>query len=171
MTYLNVNNLFPFAQSAYRSFHSTETAMIRITSDIHDAADKSQVTLLAMLDLSAAFYTVDHTILLKRLVTSYGLRGSVLAWITSFLCSRKQSVMLDGYLSELFDLLRGVPHGSVLEPLLFLLHTADVIVIAESYGIHVHCYADEVQLYIHCLINNTENATKRLIACFASINN
>ena len=63
VTYLTVNNLFPIAQSTYRSFHSTDTAMLHITSDMHDTAEKSKVTLLAMLHLNAAFVTVDHTIL------------------------------------------------------------------------------------------------------------
>ena len=68
VTYLTVNNFFLIAQSAYRSFHSTEAAMLCITFDMYDAADKSKVTLLAMLDFSAAFDSVDHTIVLKRVI-------------------------------------------------------------------------------------------------------
>ena len=86
--YLVVNNLLPTRQSAYRAHHSTETALLGITSAIFDAADKANVTLLAALDLSAAFDCVDHHILLERLRISYGFGGCVLDWIASFLHDR-----------------------------------------------------------------------------------
>ena len=86
--YLVANNLLPTKQSAYRAHHSTETALLGITSAIFDAADKADVTLLAALDLSAAFDCVDHHILLERLRISYGLGGCVLDWIASFLQER-----------------------------------------------------------------------------------
>ena len=77
--YLQENKLFPDLQSDYRQGHSTETALLKIFSDILDAADSVQVTLLGLLDLSAAFDTVDHDILLTRLQVSYGVSGSALA--------------------------------------------------------------------------------------------
>ena len=95
--YLQMNKLLPDQQSAYRQGHSTETALLKIFSDILDAADSAQVTLLGLLDLNAAFDTVDHDILLTRLQKSYCVGGTVLAWILSFIQGRQQSVTLNGH--------------------------------------------------------------------------
>ena len=90
--YLKENNLLPVTQSAYRRNHSTETAVLKVMSDVYAAADKGYVTLLALLDLSAAFDTVDHTILLERLACIFGISGKVLNWFTSYLTGRSQCV-------------------------------------------------------------------------------
>jgi len=81
--YLETNGLLPLLQSAYRSHHSTETALLKVLSDILTAIDDKKVTLLALLDLSAAFDCVDHDILLFRLQSRFGLDGAVLAWMRS----------------------------------------------------------------------------------------
>ena len=116
--------MFPDLQSAYRQGHSTETALLKIFSDILDAADSAQVTLLGLLDLSAAFDTVDHDSLLTRLQVSYGVSGSALAWIASFILHRSQSVNFNGQSSARLQMRYGVPQGSVLGPLLSILYTA-----------------------------------------------
>ena len=85
MAFLDKNSLLPRHQSAYRRRHSTETAVLKIVSDLFLASDRGQVSLLALLDLSAAFDTVDHTILLDRLQSAFGVRGSVFDWIESFI--------------------------------------------------------------------------------------
>ena len=90
------------------------------------AADNQQVTLLALLDLSAAFDCVDHDIVLSRLHFVFGISGAVLSWIQSFLSNRIQRVSFGGGLSEVIALLFGVPQGSVIGPLLFLLYVAEV---------------------------------------------
>ena len=97
-SYLVANNLVPTRQAAYRAHHSTGTATLGITSAILNAADKTDVTLLAALDLNAAFDCVDHYILLERLIISYGLGGCVLDWIASFLWDRSQTVCFTGVL-------------------------------------------------------------------------
>ena len=79
-------------QTAYRCGHSTETALLKVVSDMSDAMDSGKLTLLGMLDISAAFDTVDHDILIARLQASYGLSGSVIRWIYSFISDRCQSV-------------------------------------------------------------------------------
>ena len=85
VAYLLENDLFPDLQSAYRSNHSTETAVLKVLSDILLALDSGKLALLSLLDLSAAFDSVDHDMLLQRLQTSYGLGGNVIAWFASYL--------------------------------------------------------------------------------------
>ena len=122
--------------------------MFKLVSDILLAADGAEVTLLGLLDLSAAFDTVDHTILIDRLRVSFGLGGSVLSWITSFICDRTQTVVFNQERSRTVLVTSGVPKGSVLGPLLFLLYTADVLTITQRHGLKAHSYADDIQ--IHC---------------------
>ena len=100
---------------------------VEMASDILCAADRGDVTFLCLLDLSAAFETVDHDILVNNLERAFGLRELVLEWIKSFLFKRTQSVLLNGTRSTQSALQCGVPQGSVLGPILFLLYTADVI--------------------------------------------
>ena len=78
--------------NAYRRHHSTETAMVRVLFDVLTAADTRQVTLLGLLDMSAAFDCVDHSILLQRLEMNFGVSGLALQWLTSFLTNRTQQV-------------------------------------------------------------------------------
>jgi len=103
--YLATNGLLPRLQSAYRRGHSTETALLRVMYDVFAAADQKHVTLLALLDLSAAFDCVDHDILLMRLQRIVGLSGQVLSWIQSFLTECSQRVAYAGSLSLLIVLL------------------------------------------------------------------
>ena len=87
--------MLPSVQSAYTCKHSTETAVLKMITDVLRAADRGEVSLLCMLDLSAAFDTVDHDILIGRLQQSFGVRGLALSWIESFLRDRTQSVSID----------------------------------------------------------------------------
>ena len=114
--YLAENRLIPQEQSAYRKHHSTETAVLKVLSDAYTAADVNHVTLLCMLDLSAAFDTVDHEILFVRLHHLFGLGGRVLEWFHSYLTGRSLSVWYNGEMSNTVALLYGVPRGSVLGP-------------------------------------------------------
>ena len=93
-SYLNTHDLLPNFQSAYRQYHSTETALIRVTNDILVTVDSNVDVVLLLLDLSAAFDTLDHSILLRRLETYFGFTGSVLEWFSSYLRGRSQSVIV-----------------------------------------------------------------------------
>ena len=90
--YLQKNHLLPEKQSAYRRYHSTETAILEVLSAAYAAADGGQVTLLGLLDQSAAFDCVDHRILCDRLKHNFGLTGSTLNCICSYLSDRSQFV-------------------------------------------------------------------------------
>ena len=163
------SNSMPPLQSAYRAGHSTETALIKVIYDIIDAADGPQVTLLGLLDMSAAFDTVDHDILLHRLETSYGIRGRALRWLTFFLTGRTQAVSYAGRTSPQCRLSCGVPQGSVLGPLLFVLYTADVIGIVLGRGVRIHVYVDDTQIYVSCAASDRQPAATRLLACVSDI--
>jgi Reverse transcriptase (RNA-dependent DNA polymerase) len=140
----------PLMQSAYRARHSTETATLKVLSGILDAVDSQEITLLGLLDMSAAFVTVDFNILLRRLEISYRLNGNVLKWLTSFVTGQTQAVVFDDATSSRVKLIYGVPQGSVLGPLLFVLYAAAVIVIALHHGVRIHAFADDFQTYVRC---------------------
>ncbi|GFS02075.1 reverse transcriptase-like protein [Elysia marginata] len=109
--HLKRNNLIEKFQSAYRNWHSTETALLRIVNDILLSCDDGNITVLTLLDLSAAFDTIDHAILFERLSTNIGLGGNVLAWFKSYLSGRTQSVKIDEHTSDNMPLKYGVPQA------------------------------------------------------------
>ena len=80
------------SQSTYKEFHSTETALLKVHNDVTLNIDKGKVTTLTMLDLSAAFDTIDHSILIKRLSLWYGISGTALNWFLSYLTGRHQTI-------------------------------------------------------------------------------
>ena len=146
LTHLSDNGLLEIHQSAYRKGHSTESAVLSVLDGLLINADNRQVSLLALLDLSAAFDTLDHPILLKRLDVSFGLCGNVLKWFTSYISDRSQAVLVDGILSSRCDLKYGVPQGSVLGPVLFTLYAQPLSDVIIPHGCSFHKYADDTQL-------------------------
>ena len=94
--------------------------------------NKQHLTLVVLLDLSAAFDTVDHVILLNRLISNFCISGRVLSWFRSYLHNRSQSVSVNGETSCPFDVKHGVPQGSCLGPLLFILYVSKLFTIANA---------------------------------------
>ena len=116
------SDLYPVLHSAYRRYHSTETALLKVGNDILMNMSSQRVTLLVLLNLSAALDTVDHRTLLKRLTSCFGVRWKVLEWISTYLSGRSQRTLFDGIKSDSFDVRFGVPQGSCLGPLLFVMY-------------------------------------------------
>ena len=167
--HLTACGLLPRFQSAYRRFHSTETALLRVLSDVFASADKRQVTLLALLDLTAAFDCVDHQILFNRLKLNMGLSDQVLNWFTSFLTDRTQRVSFAGLLSTVRSVIFGVPQGSVLGPLLFILYIAELDGIITAHNLRGHFYADDSQIYLSSAASDAMHSVERLTQCIAEI--
>ncbi|KAK7094370.1 hypothetical protein V1264_005945 [Littorina saxatilis] len=133
-------------QSAYRADHSTETALLKVANDLLTACDSGSVSLLALLDLSAAFDTIDHDILLARLNTTFGITGTALGWFCSYLTGRTQAVVIQNRHSEDTILKYGVPQGSVLGPVLFTMYIQPLGKVIKHHNVLYHMFADDTQL-------------------------
>ncbi len=117
--FLDNNSIYDKYQSGFRKNHSTETALLKLSNDILMAADSGECTVLVLLDLSAAFDSVDHDIWINRLHNLAGLSGAVLKWFTSYLSGRSFNVYANQVVSDITEMSCGVPQGSVLGPILF----------------------------------------------------
>ena len=174
LDHLKDNNLMDIYQSAYRMFHSTETALLKVRNDILMEMDKRNTVMLVLLDLSAAFDTIDHNILLNRLEKRCGITGTALRWFNSYLTGRSQSVSIDGIQSKLKPLKYGVPQGSVLGPILFTIYTSTISDILADDDLSYHCFADDTQLYLGfspCDINSQNHARNQLDLCLRKVKN
>ena len=165
LLHLENNDLNEIFQSAYKKCHSTETALLKVYNDILCDLDKKHVTLQSLLDLSAAFDTLDHGILLKRLELSFGIKGSALAWFESYLVNRKQSVQINQSFSDSSLLIYGIPQGSVLGPILFSLYTTPLSNIFCKYDMKYHLYADDSQLYKNSLYSDLNSVIRQTELC------
>ena len=168
-TFVETNQLLLPTQSGFRRFHSTETAVLKVYNDIVTALDAGLISALFLLDFSAAFDCVDPSILLQVLEVQFGITASAFNWIASFLIGRTHSVRVGTKASKLYNILFGVPQGSILGPLLFILYTSNITDIASRHGILIRLYADDTQLYIKLSTRDIENAKTKLANCFSEI--
>ena len=160
---LNVN------QSAYKSSHSTETALLEIQNDITLSVDSGKAVALTLLDLSVVFDTIDHSLLYDCLHDWFGLDGTVLSWIKSYLSNRKQKIKIGDSFSEAVILPFGVPQGSVLGPLLFTLYTSPLSQVISKFNVIHHLYADDTQIYLAVDSRNFDSSMEELTECLKSI--
>ena len=155
-------------QSAYRQKHSTETALLKVFDDCFMAMDMQRGTVLVTLDISAAFDTIVHDILLHRLELSFGIAGKFLEWIRSYLLDRKQFVKIGDSVSATVNLTAGVPQGSVLGPLLFCAYVSAMSSVIPQ-NVLYHQYADDTQLYCSVSVTDLDVDVNTLQECTKDI--
>ena len=159
LSHLQENNLSNPFQSAYRAGCSTETVLLRIVNDILSALENDNISVLLLLDLSAAIDTIDHQILLSRLNSVFGIQSTALQWFQSYLSDSYNSS------SSPSQLMYGVPQGSVLGPILFVLYTAPLSDIIASHSVNHQLFADDTQLQKSAPLSEATNLTKELNVC------
>ena len=147
--------MVPRYQSAYRKLHSTEAALCKIHDDLVSNTCHGKASLLVLLDLSAAFITVDHQLLLSDF-SDCGVEGTAL----SLLENREQCVAIGESQSEQTTLQYGSLHGSVLGPVLFTVYTCTFAFLLEAHGVSYHFFADDTRLYIR--VEDIDEAKHRL---------
>ena len=117
----------------------------------------------------AAFDTVDHLILLQRLHTTFGVHDVAHLWFQSYLSGRYQYVRRGSIKSDISSLICGVPKGSVLGPILFVLYTADLISLIESHGLFPHLYTDDTQVYGSCAPAAVNFLSSQISQCVTAV--
>ena len=168
------NDLNESLPSACKKHHSCETALLCVENDILKSIDNKQCFILLLLDLLAAFDTVDHKILLHRLRSRFGIKGKALAWLQSYVTDRSQSAQIDGFTSSVHPLRFGVPQRSMLGPLLYLLYTAPLSDLRRWHDMEFYLYADDTHLYTTFSCDDSVDLTttiSRIESCLVDITN
>ena len=158
-------------QSGYKVNHSCETVSLSMYDDLLCLSDAKNKVIVMLLDLSAAFDTVCHSKLLNKLHNKFGLSDTVLKWFTSYLKDRSFTVQIEKSKSSKCWLRIGVPQGSILGPILFILYTKELELIAKKHGLRIHMYADDTQLYIEFnpLYDQYSNIEEKIAECFKEV--
>jgi hypothetical protein len=164
--YLEKYNILPELQSGFRKGRSTVTALLDVVDNILQARDVGKSTILVLLDFSRAFDCINVPLLLSKM-SYYGFDVTAIEWFSSYLSGRTQTVALRGMdggtlRSSLCPVTRGVPQGSILGPLLFILYSADITSSIRNCGYHL--YADDLQLYFSSVPSDTSAALDNINA-------
>ena len=142
--YLNKHNLLTDKQFGFREKHSTYMALINLVDKISTELDKNNSTVGIFIDLSKAFDTINHEILLNKL-SYYGVRGNALKWFKSYLTDRSQFVQIKDAKSDVLNIKCGVPQGSILGPLLFIIYVNDIVNVSRI--AHLIMFADDTNIF------------------------
>lgn len=151
--YLSHNNLLYIRQSGFRKNHGTDTALIKIIDQLLLNLDKNCVNGLILIDYCKAFDMVDHKILMTKL-NAYGLSQNSKTWFESYLSGRQQYVTLNGLDSDLMQINHGIPQGSLLGPLMFIVYINDLPFYIQSTDVSVDLYADDTSISYSSDVNN-----------------
>ena len=167
--YLTLNDLHEPYQSGFTSGCSTETALLRVQADLLQVLDEHDIAVLALLDLSSAFDTIDHSLLCRRLAEWYNISDLALSWLHSYVSLRSQFVKIGECRSDQYPLTFGVPRGSILGPLLFKMYLAPLSTLIRAHDVAFHMYADDIQVYVNCHPTNISAALTMLENCITDI--
>ena len=148
MKHFDHHKLLDQNQSAYRPHHSVETAVQHVYSSILHQLDRGRSVFLVLVDLSAAFDTISHEHLLSLLSSRFGVSGTVLSWLQSYLSGRSYRVKINNELSAPVASTVGVPQGSVLGPILFNCVMSVLPKLLRDFGVGCHTYADDTQFWV-----------------------
>ena len=155
LPYLVSNDRLTTKQSGNKRFHSTETSLIHTTDFILNAMDKKKTTAIVLLDMSKAFDSINHGILLNKL-QDMGASISALQWFNSYLSNRTQTVRIHSALSDPLPMVNVVPQGSILGSILFSIHINDLPKIPRSCS--TDCYVDDTKLYMCFPVQDYQSA-------------
>ena len=164
--FLEEVGVVPRYQSTYRKLHSTETALCKMHDDLVSNTCHGKASLLVFLDLSTAFDTVDHRLLLSNFCDC-GVEGTALSLLESYLENHEQCVAIGESRSEPTTLQYGVLQCSVLGPVLFTVYTGTLAFLLEAHGVSYHFFADDTQLYIR--VEDTDEAKHRLSSLLSDL--
>ena len=168
-SYLNSHNLYNTCQSVYRPGHSTETALLKVVNDLFLSLSKVNISVLALLDFSSAFDTIDHPIVVHRLHTDFGFTVTVLQWFSSYLTDRTNYVSLSNHCSAFTHVHSGVPQGSVLGPMRFTMYTKPLSAIIDSHYIIHHSFADDLQLQMSASPDRISELLHSMQSCISDV--
>ena len=168
-SYLNLNQLMPCYQSAYRWNHSTETVLLKICNDALVAVDSGMVSLIVLLDMSAAFDTVSHQKLLDILNNQVGLTGAALNWHKTCLTGHTYRVVANEAELDIVDLDCGLPQGSSLGPLKWIIYAAELQDIVSHHGILFHGFPDNSQLSKSMFVSDIQTSKRAMLFCIADV--
>ena len=167
-SFLNSHNLYNTCQSVYRPCHSTEIALMKVVNDLFLSLSKGNISVLALLAISSAFHTIDHTILARRLHTDFGFTDTVLQWFSSYLTDRMHYISLSDHCSAFAHEHSGVPQGSVLGPMLFTMYHMPLSAIIDSHSIH-HSFADDIQVQMSAPPDRISELLHSMQSCICEI--
>ena len=169
-SYLNSHKLYNTCQSAYRPGHSTETYLLKIVNDLFVSLNKGNISVLALLDFSSAFNTIDHSILVHRLHTDFGFTDTVLQWFSSYLPDRANHISLSNHYSAIAPVHSGVPKGSVRGSMLFTMHIKPFPAIIDSHSIIHHSLADDLQPQMSAPPDKISELLLSMQSCMSDVN-